>query len=121
MCVHVYAHLLVYSCAPVHMCVHKSMCICMCTCVCTLFECGIHTCISCFSVAVIKYHNQTQLKEEFVLVSGSKGVDDHNVYEDMMVRAGSREITSQLHTGSIESEGGTVNSEAIPSVIYFLQ
>lgn len=45
----------------------------------TLFECGIHTCINCISVAVIKYYNQRQLKEEFVLASGSKGADDHNI------------------------------------------
>lgn len=45
----------------------------------TLFECGIHTCSSCFSFAVIKYYNRRQLKEEFVLASGSKEVDNHNV------------------------------------------
>jgi hypothetical protein len=42
-----------------------------------------------FWVAVIKYLNHRQLKEEFILTCGSRGQDVHNGGESMAAGSGS--------------------------------
>lgn len=54
--------------------------------------------------AVIKYYDQRQLKVEFILPWGSRGVVVHNSTGGITTEAGPWEITLQSHPGSRENK-----------------